>query len=730
MNQKIKKEFFYIEGMTCTACSGGIERALKRKPYIQNIQVDLLNHSAIVEFDETQGSLKDIFTQLTKMGYHPKKQGAIEKIDQTLLTPKRRITLAILFTLLTLYLSMFSMLPYYQLLTPIPPALNATLQLIFTLIVMHFGRKFYFQGFKALFALHPTMDTLVALGSGSAFVFSCFEFISLLLHDAYSFDFSLIHTQYHLYFEGICVILLFILLGKSIEEKAKDNAKHSLQALATLQDAHTTKVLDNKEYSIPLSVIQVGDILKISPQENIPTDGVIISGYANIDNSSLSGESLPIHKKEGENINSGALNLNTTFLMRANKKAQDSTYWQILDLVQNAILQKAPIAQFADKVSLFFVPFVIVLALICGITWFVLTQDFYLSLQTFCNILLISCPCALGLATPLAINIATKLSAQKGIFFKNAHFLELVAKTSLIFFDKTGTLTQKQFKLKEIQTFDSKTPQEILQICASLECNSEHIIAQSILQIAQEQNISLLPAQEISIQEGLGLQGKIGDNIYKIGNAKNFSPKPQNPHEGITVFIGQENKILGCILLEEKIKDEALQTIEKLKTQKIKSIILSGDRQENVEKIGNLLNISFIADALPQDKLKAIENAKDEITMMVGDGINDILALSQAQISVSMGEGNQATIASSDLVIFNNNLCNIPYAIALSKATLKNIKQNLTWAFGYNLCMIPIACGLLSHYGIMLSPALASIAMTFSSLSVVLNAQRLKKFKG
>lgn len=729
------RELIYIDGMTCTACSGGIERALKKKSYIKEVQVDLLNKMAVIDFDEKESNLAEIFALIKKLGYKPRKQGMIEKLDHSFLTPKKRIALALLFTLLTLYLSMIPMLSLnlYEKLTPIAPFYNALLQMAFTLVVMHMGRNFYLKGFSSLLSLHPTMDTLVMLGSGSAFIFSLFQIPSLPqnLEDAKN-ALLLCHSSEGVYFESVCVILLFILIGKSIEEKAKNNTQNSLQTLASLKEASVIKVIDGKEERVNINEVKSGDILKITPQESILVDGVILQGYANIDHSSLSGESLPISKKEGDILYSGSLNLNTTFLMQASKNAENSTYQQILNLVQNALLSKAPIAKIADKISAFFVPSVIILALYSAITWFFISKDFQLSLQTFCNVLLISCPCALGLATPLALNIATKLASSRGIFFKDAQILELIGKTSVIFFDKTGTLTQKQLHIKEILSSSSLSQTQLLQICASLECQSHHIIAQSILEASK--NLTIPNAQNISIQEGLGISGEIEGVRYKIGSAKNFSPSPTHSKDGIEIFIGKsiegKDEILGCILLEERLKTEAKTTIQELERMGITSEILSGDHQGNVEKIAQELHISFTSDALPQDKLEKLKGEKEKITMMVGDGINDMLALSNASISVSMGEGSKGAMASSNLVIFNNNLENIPYAIKLSNATLKNIKQNLFWAFGYNACMIPIACGLLSGFGITLTPILASIAMTLSSLSVVFNAQRLKTFKG
>ncbi|ANV98782.1 hypothetical protein BBW65_06350 [Helicobacter enhydrae] len=711
-------EKIYIDGMTCTACSSGIESALKRKNGIQDIKVDLLNHNAIIVFDETQISLETIFAFIQKLGYQPYKQNFIEKFDEHFLTPKRKIILSCIFTSIVLYLSMFAM--SFPALVPdfLTHPINLALQIVCTLIVMHLGRGFYIKGFKSLYALHPTMDSLVALGSGSAFVFSLF---------------MILHNPYQVYFESVCAIILFVLIGKTIEEKAKYNTQNSLLTLASLKDCSAIRITNHLEETIAIQQIQIGDILKILPQSLIPTEGVLIEGSANLDLSSLNGESLPIHKKQGDLLSSGSRNLNTTFLMQATQVAQESFYHQILDLVQNALISKAPIAKIADKISLYFVPSVIIIALLAGILW-AYFSDITFGIIVFCSVLLISCPCALGLATPLALNIANNLAHKKGMFFKDAQVLELISHTEVVFFDKTGTLTQKELSLQNITSCSSLTQEEILQISASLEQESHHIIAQCLLQEAQNRSIRLLTPQALHINEGFGIAGQIDSVRYKIGNAKSFNPAPTIQDEGIAVFLGIESEdkdqILGYLILQEALRQEAQAMIANLKKQNILPILLSGDHSSNVSKIAQILQIPFVADALPQDKLSTIQSYTDKTTMMVGDGINDILALSQADISVSMGEGSTEAIASSNLVILNNHLDNIPYSIALSRATLRNIKENLFWAFGYNALMIPIACGALYGFGIMLNPMIASLAMTLSSLSVVLNAQRLKTFQG
>ncbi|WP_027327287.1 heavy metal translocating P-type ATPase [Helicobacter pametensis] len=711
------KEYFYIQGMSCTACSSGIQSALKRKKGVKQIQVDLLNHCAYIEFDESQITLKEIFAFITKLGYKPQKQGVIEKLDAAFLTPKRRIFLACFFTLITVALAMIPML------IPFPPwfdfKLNASLQILSTLIVMHMGRDFYLKGFKTLIALHPTMDTLVALGSGSAFLYSCY---SLFTQDPY------------LYFESVCVILTFVLIGKTIEEKAKTNAQNSLLTLAKLKETSTIRIKEKQEEQILAQDIQVGDILKITPQSLIPADGILIQGSASLNLSSLSGESLPIHKQEGDSLLSGALNLNTTFLMQVTQSPQESAYWKIIDLVQNTLISKPPIAKVVDKISFYFTPSIIILALLAGIFWIITTSDFLFGVQVFCSVLLISCPCALGLATPLALNIASNLASQKGIFFKDAGILERLGKTEIAFFDKTGTLTEQNLHIQDIISLSSNSPKSLLALAASLEVQSQHIIAQSILSYAQTHQIPIQSAQNLCTLEGLGVSGEIANKRYKIGNAKSFTAPIQHIPQSLSVFVGEEtpqgDKILGYITFAETIRPQAKACIQALKNQRITPILLSGDSQHNVQKIAQSLEIDFIAGALPQDKLNTIKQNAHQNTMMIGDGINDMPALSCADVSVAIGEGSQGAIASADLVILNNHLSNIPYCISLSRATLANIKQNLIWAFGYNVIMIPIACGILVNFGILFSPMLAASAMTLSSLSVVFNAQRLKKFKG
>lgn len=720
MKQHLKKELFFVQGMTCTACSSGIESALKRKKGIETIQVDLLNHKAIVVFDEELITLDEIFAFISKLGYTPKKQSWVEKIDHRFLTPKRKILISACLTLIALYLGMAGMISPSLIPSLFTPTLNLTLQLLCALGVMHMGRDFYLRGFKSLIALHPTMDTLVALGSGSALLYSLF---------------SLAWGKGEVYFESVCVIILFVLIGKTIEEKAKENTQSSLLSLASLKESTLIRITQDHQEPITAQQIQIGDILQIAPQTIIPTEGILIEGSANLDLSNLTGESLPLHKKIGDILDSGALNLNTTFLMQCTQKPQDSNYWKILDLVQNALVSKPPIAKLADQIARYFVPLVILIATLSALSWGLITQNPSIAFEIFCSVLLISCPCALGLATPLALNIANNLSNQQGIFFKDAGILEGIGKTQIIFFDKTGTLTQKELHISKIVPLSEISQERLLQITASLENHSPHIIAQSILQ--ESKHLPLLESQNVKIQEGFGISGIIEGRTYKVGNAQIFKQMPQISQisqEGLIVWIGEEGEkeeqILGYILLQEKLREETLEVIQSLKRDHIKPVLLSGDRKENVEKIAQLLEIDFHAQALPQDKLAILESQKDKMTMMVGDGINDMLALSSAKISVSMGEGSKGAMASSSLIILNNHLKNIPYAIALSQATLRNIKQNLFWAFGYNALMIPIACGALYPLGIVLSPMLASLAMTLSSLSVVANAQRLKKFKG
>ncbi|WP_104705997.1 heavy metal translocating P-type ATPase [Helicobacter suis] len=716
---------FYIEGMTCSSCSSGIERSLGRKKYIQSIAVDLISKKAVVNYDESQASLEDIFKQIEKLGYHPQNEALINKasaktsfLNPAFLTPNYRLILTLLASLGVLSLSMFAKLLH------LPPALqnpfnNGLIQLCFTLIAMHMGRDFYLQGFKALFARQPNMDSLVALGTASAWLYSLF-----LLFKAY------LHIPIEgFYFEGVCVILFFVMLGKQIEERSKNKALKAMQTLISHQSKSALKLDGEQIVEVSIESLQKGDVLQILPGSYIPVDGVLSKGEAEIDESMLSGESMPVYKTEGMEVFAGTLNTTTTFFMRATHTQENSTLHKILELINNAQGSKAQIARLADKVAGVFVPIVIAIASLAFLVWLIL-GDFKQALEVFVAVLVISCPCALGLATPMSILVAQKEASLLGLFFKNAQALEKARLVNYVVFDKTGTLTLGKPEVQEVRLKEGIDLQKVLSLCASLESHSEHVLAQGIVSYAKEQGVILKEVQDAQAKPGFGICGKIKGQVYKAGNLEYFNV--ENPFEnlaGIPVFIGTDSEILGVFILADRLKPEVKEAILQLKDLNITPMLLSGDALLNVKALATELGIeNYKAQAKPEDKLKAIDalKAQGQIVMMVGDGMNDAPSLARSDVGVVMAKGSDASLEVADVVSFNNDIQSIVGAIKLSMHTITNIQQNLFWAFCYNSVAIPLACGVGYKLGIMFNPMLASLAMSLSSVSVVLNAQRLR----
>ncbi|EFX43416.1 copper-transporting ATPase [Helicobacter suis HS1] len=722
---KMTTKHFYIEGMTCSSCSSGIERSLGRKKYIQSIAVDLISKKAVVNYDESQASLEDIFKQIEKLGYHPQNEALINKasaktsfLNPAFLTPNYRLILTLLASLGVLSLSMFAKLLH------LPPALqnpfnNGLIQLCFTLIAMHMGRDFYLQGFKALFARQPNMDSLVALGTASAWLYSLF-----LLFKAY------LHIPIEgFYFEGVCVILFFVMLGKQIEERSKNKALKAMQTLISHQSKSALKLDGEQIVEVSIESLQKGDVLQILPGSYIPVDGVLSKGEAEIDESMLSGESMPVYKTEGMEVFAGTLNTTTTFFMRATHTQENSTLHKILELINNAQGSKAQIARLADKVAGVFVPIVIAIASLAFLVWLIL-GDFKQALEVFVAVLVISCPCALGLATPMSILVAQKEASLLGLFFKNAQALEKARLVNYVVFDKTGTLTLGKPIVQEVRVKEGVDLQKVLSLCASLESHSEHVLAQGIVSYAKEQGVILKEVQDAQAKPGFGICGKIEGQVYKAGNLEYFNV--ENPFEnlaGIPVFIGTDSEILGVFILADRLKPEVKEAILQLKDLNITPMLLSGDALLNVKALATELGIeNYKAQAKPEDKLKAIDalKAQGQIVMMVGDGMNDAPSLARSDVGVVMAKGSDASLEVADVVSFNNDIQSIVGAIKLSMHTITNIQQNLFWAFCYNSVAIPLACGVGYKLGIMFNPMLASLAMSLSSVSVVLNAQRLR----
>ncbi|MFT2724083.1 copper-translocating P-type ATPase CopA [Helicobacter pylori] len=736
------KESFYIEGMTCTACSSGIERSLGRKSFVKKIEVSLLNKSANIEFDENQTNLDEIFKLIEKLGYSPKK--TLTKEKKGFFSPNVKLALAVVFTLFVVYLSMGAMLSPSLLPKSLLTIdnhsnfLNACLQLIGTLIVMHLGRDFYIQGFKALRHRQPNMSSLIAIGTSAALISSLWP-LYLVYTNQWSYG--------HYYFESVCVILMFVMVGKRIENVSKDKALDAMQALMKNAPKTALKMQNNQQIEVLVDSIVVGDILKVLPGSAIAVDGEIIEGEGELDESMLSGEALPVYKKVGDKVFSGTFNSHTSFLMKATQINKNSTLSQIIEMIHNAQSSKAEISRLADKVSSVFVPSVITIAILAFVVWLIIAPkpdfwwNFKIALEVFVSVLVISCPCALGLATPMSILVANQKASSLGLFFKDAKSLEKARLINTIVFDKTGTLTNGKPVVKSVHSKIELL--ELLSLAGSIEKSSEHVIAKGVVEYAKERNAPLKEMSEVKVKTGFGISAKTdyqgAKEIIKVGNSEFFNPinTLEIKENGILVFVGRvisekEDELLGVFVLEDLPKKGVKEHIAQIKNLGINTLLLSGDNRENVKKCALELGIDdYISNAKPQDKLNKIKELKEkgQIVMMVGDGLNDAPSLAMSDVAVVMAKGSDVSVQAADIVSFNNDIKSVYSAIQLSQATIKNIKENLFWAFCYNSVFIPLACGVLYKANIMLSPAIAGLAMSLSSVSVVLNSQRLRNFK-
>ncbi|EPZ74707.1 copper-translocating P-type ATPase CopA [Helicobacter pylori] len=739
------KESFYIEGMTCTACSSGIERSLGRKSFVKKIEVSLLNKSANIEFDENQTNLDEIFKLIEKLGYSPKKTLAKEK--KGFFSPNVKLALAVVFTLFVVYLSMGAMLSPSLLPESLLTIdnhsnfLNACLQLIGALIVMHLGRDFYIQGFKALWHRQPNMSSLIAIGTSAALISSLWP-LYLVYTNQWSYGYY--------YFESVGVILMFVMVGKRIENVSKDKALDAMQALMKNAPKTALKMQNNQQIEVLVDSIVVEDILKVLPGSAIAVDGEIIEGEGELDESMLSGEALPVYKKVGDKVFSGTFNSHTSFLMKATQNNKNSTLSQIIEMIHNAQSSKAEISRLADKVSSVFVPSVIAIAILAFVVWLIIAPkpdfwwNFKIALEVFVSVLVISCPCALGLATPMSILVANQKASSLGLFFKDAKSLEKARLINTIVFDKTGTLTNGKPVVKSVHSKIELL--ELLSLAGSIEKSSEHVIAKGIVEYAKERNAPLKEMSEVKVKTGFGISAKTdyqgAKEIIKVGNSEFFNPintinTLEIKENGILVFVGRvisekEDELLGVFVLEDLPKKGVKEHIAQIKNLGINTLLLSGDNRENVKKCALELGIDdYISNAKPQDKLNKIKELKEkgQIVMMVGDGLNDAPSLAMSDVAVVMAKGSDVSVQAADIVSFNNDIKSVYSAIQLSQATIKNIKENLFWAFCYNSVFIPLACGILYKANIMLSPAIAGLAMSLSSVSVVLNSQRLRNFK-
>ncbi|SEF38549.1 Cu+-exporting ATPase [Caloramator fervidus] len=724
-----------VSGMTCAACAKAIERSLKKLDGVLKAQVNFAAEKLYIEYDASKISLSKIKETVKKLGYEIKEEETEDQGKDIL----KNFILASTFSIPLLIIAMGHMfgLKLPSFINPHKNPLNfALLQFVLALPSLYAGKKFYKVGFRNIVKGMPNMDSLIAVGTSAAMLYGIFAIIMIFLgHHEYSMD---------LYFESAATIITLILLGKYLEAKTKGKTKEAIKKLLNLQPKMATVIKDGKEIVIPAQDVQISDIVLVKPGEKIPVDGCVIEGYASVDESMLTGESVPVDKKEGDKVFAATINKNGFLKIKATGVGKDTVLSQIITLVETAQASKAPIARLADVISGYFVPVVILIALISFISWMVAGKGFIFSITTFISVLVIACPCALGLATPTAIMVASGKGAENGILIKTGEALEIANKIQAVVFDKTGTITEGKPKLSDVYAL-GEDEDTVLSLAASVERMSEHPIAKAIVKGAEDRGLTFKDAQEFYSIPGHGVKALVEGKEVIIGNKKFLEENNIDISEGLLkfeeytsqgktpMFVAKGKKLIGVIAVIDLPKKTSKEAVEKLKNLGIEVIMITGDNKRTALKIAKEVGIEkVIAEVLPKDKAKEIEKLQRDkkIVAMVGDGINDAPALAKADVGIAIGSGTDIAIESADIVLMKDDPLDVVKAIRLSKATIKNIKQNLFWAFFYNVVGIPIAAGILTLFGgPKLNPMIAAAAMSLSSVSVVINALRLKRFR-
>ena len=740
-----------VRGMTCSACVANVTKAVERLDGVSNANVNLMTNSMKVNFDENKIDDEEIIRAVEKIGYGASPAGEKIKsedapVDERERALKHRLISSSIFMLILMYIAMG---PMVHLPTPRifhgreGAVIFAFSQFLLALPVVYINRDFYISGFKGLKNRAPNMDSLVAIGSLAALVYGIFAIYMM----AYGFgqgDMELVDAYRHnLYFESSAMILTLITVGKYLEEKSKNKTRSSLAKLMDLAPKMATVIEDGEEVVKNIEDVRVGDILIVRPGESVAVDGKVIEGASSLDESAVTGESIPVQKSVGDRVISASINTTGSFKFKAEKVGEDTTISQIIKLVDEANQSKAPIAKLADEIAGVFVPAVLIIAAITFGVWMYLGYGFENALNFAISVLVISCPCALGLATPVSIMVATGKSADFGLLFKNAEVLENLHKIDVIVMDKTGTITEGKPILTDIVT--DLDQDEFLKISGSLEKNSQHPLASAILNYAEEKNINLDEITNFNSVSGRGLNGEVAGNKYLAGNLeymleekidlKGFKSKAEElAGEGKTsMYFANDKEVIGIISVKDLPKKSSKDAIKLLRDMGKKIIMLTGDNEKTAEAIAGEIGVDeTLAGLMPQDKNKEIDKIQKtgKKVLMIGDGINDAPSLAKADIGMAIGHGTDVAIESSDVVLMRSDLLDVVSALELSKATIKNIKENLFWAFFYNTIGIPIAAGLLfPAFGIKLSPMFAAFAMSLSSVFVVNNALRLRRFK-
>lgn len=730
----MKKVLLKIGGMTCSACSSGLEKYLNKQDGIESASVNLVMNNANIQYDEKKLDLDKIENFIKKAGFESLGIDNFEKEEKKKNNQKYYLILLTVLAAITLYISMGHMigLPSIPFIDPsIYPVNYAIVLLVLSLIVCFMGRDILKNGYKNLIHKTPNMDTLVGLGVLSSILYSIYgTYMIINGHHEYT------HT---LYYESAVIILFFIKIGKYVENRNKDKTKEAIQELMMITPKHATVLKDGKEKQVTIDEISKGDIVICKPGEKIAVDGIVIEGITHIDESFITGESNPVKKEKGKTVIAGSINYEGTIKYEAQKIGKNSTVSEIVKLVVDATSTKAPIAKIADKISGYFVPAIMIIALVSGIIWFIIEKDFSFAINTFISVLVVACPCSLGLATPLAIVVASGEASRKGILIKNSESLENAHKVKTIVFDKTGTLTKGKLSIAKVNNYSKLPENEIIKIVSSIEAKSEHPIAKGVVMYAKEKGISLENVTDFKNIVGYGVSAKYEEKNYFVGNEKllrenNILPKSDDEKKmqddgNSILYLADDKEVLALIGVKDVIKENAKEVINKLNKKNINVVMLTGDNLRTAKVIAKSLNIDkVIANVLPKSKAQEIEKLKnDGLVMMCGDGINDSISLVKADIGVSVESGTDIAMDSSDVVLMKDDLTKINSLIEISQKTVRNIKQNLFWAFFYNMCMLPVAVGLFTPFGITINPMMAALAMTISSVTVTLNSLRLKR---
>lgn len=744
VKKNVKTYNFKIEGMTCSACANRVERVTRKLDGVENATVNFATEKLTIKVNEDEISYGDIKAVVDKAGYKLIKEEVKDKENQgeekseasKLLT---RFISSLIFTVPLLIITMGHMVGMHlpSIIDPMANPLNfALIQLILTLPVMIAGYKFYKVGLKNLIKLSPNMDSLISIGTLAAFIYGIFAIYKIMQGDH--------EYAMHLYFESAAVILTLITLGKYLEAVSKGKTSQAIKALMGLAPKTATIIRDNKEIVVPVEEVIVGDIVLVKPGEKLPVDGEVIEGNTSIDESMLTGESIPVEKSMGSSVIGASINKTGFIKYKATRVGRDTALAQIVKLVEDAQGSKAPIAKLADVISAYFVPVVIGLAIIASVGWLIAGETPIFSLTIFIAVLVIACPCALGLATPTAIMVGTGKGAENGVLIKGGEPLETTYKLKTIVFDKTGTITEGKPKVTDIIT-NGESEEEILILAASAEKGSEHPLGEAIVKDAEEKGLSLKVIDKFNAIPGHGIEVEIDKKSILLGNKKLMMEKNINissldetsnrlASEGKTpMYIAIDGNAAGIIAVADTVKASSKNAIESLHKMGIKVAMITGDNKRTADAIAKQVGIDIVlSEVLPEDKANEVKKLQVDGNRvgMVGDGINDAPALAQADIGIAIGSGTDVAIESADIVLMRSDLMDVISAIKLSKATIKNIKENLFWAFGYNVLGIPVAMGVLHIFGgPLLNPMIAAGAMSLSSVSVLLNALRLRRFK-